>query len=895
MLRKLLRVQVTAISALILLSTGALALSTNENLSIKPYVFENAKKEKVQAEFGRLKVPENRSKRNGKTIELAFVRFKSTSKNPGSPIVYLAGGPGGSGIGTARGSRFPLFMKMREIGDVIAFDQRGTGNSKPNMLCAEEFKTSAEAVPDRARILKMLREQSRACVESFKKKGIDLSAYNSNESADDLEDLRKALGAKKISLWGISYGSHLALATVRRHQKSIDRMILAGIEGPQHTIKLPSNIQKHLEHLDRLAKEDPNLSKKVPSFLGLVESVLDKVDKKPVVVETVSPATNERVKVTINRFALQVLTSQVFGRGEAMLPAAYYAMSKGDFSLVAQAWANFNRPGRRIGSAMSFMMDCHSGISPARRKQVAREEKQTLLGGAINLPFPDVCDAWGNPDLGEKFRTQVKTRVPTLFISGTSDVRTPPGNAEEVRRGFSRSSHLIIKNAVHSDPLFLSSPKIAETMSRFMKRERLPENINIGMAKPFRFQPIAAQRSQAGLAEKIDSFVKPFAKANHFSGVVLAAKDGRIVFEKAYGLANAEHGVPNRLNTRFGIASINKPMTSVVLIRLIEAGKIGVKDKLSKYIPDFPNGDKITIEMLGRHRSGIPHRVMPEEEETVRYTAAEFVEKVKEAKLEFEPGTDNLYSSAGYAVLARVLEIASGKRFSELLQEHVFDPAGMNNSLDYDRSRIIKNEATSYLLETEGYTPAGLKDYSFLVGAGSAFSTARDVYNFGKAAVDGKFGATTSANLVRNGVFRSNGSTNGFRANVRIDTEKKYGYVVVSNLGSGANDLVINNVRALLEGKEMAEPRIPEPKFDRNVKNDLNNFVGQYKLGGSKFSILIRGNELYAGPFKLIPMGKDKYYNFWSYAEITFNRGDDGSVKGLTWIGSFGKSEWTKN
>ena len=126
-----------------------------------------------------------------------------------------------------------------------------------------------------------------------------------------------------------------------------------------------------------------------------------------------------------------------------------------------------SRPG--LGSAMSFMMDCSSGISPERRRQIAREAKETLLGDLMDFPFLDVCDAWGNPDLGEDFRKPVKSAVPALFISGTLDVRTPVSNAEEVRRGFSTSSHLIIEGAMHSDPLFLSSPKIKDVMMEFMK------------------------------------------------------------------------------------------------------------------------------------------------------------------------------------------------------------------------------------------------------------------------------------------------------------------------------------------------------------------------------------------------------------------------------------------
>ncbi|MDH3495072.1 MAG: hypothetical protein OEM82_16085, partial [Acidobacteriota bacterium] len=107
----------------------------SEKLTITPYRFENAKKEMVEAELGRLKVPENRLKKNGKEIEVAFVRFKSTSPNPGAPIIYLAGGPGGSGVDSAKGARYELFMAMRKFGDVIAYEQRGTGMAKPNLGC----------------------------------------------------------------------------------------------------------------------------------------------------------------------------------------------------------------------------------------------------------------------------------------------------------------------------------------------------------------------------------------------------------------------------------------------------------------------------------------------------------------------------------------------------------------------------------------------------------------------------------------------------------------------------------------------------------------------------------------------------------------------------------------
>jgi pimeloyl-ACP methyl ester carboxylesterase len=455
---------------MLLLTTTICAQQKSGTLKIKPYTFEtNDRKEKVDAEFGTLFVPENRSDPESNLIELAFVRFKSTAKNPGPPIVYLAGGPGGSGIGTARGSRFLLFMALREIADVIAFDQRGTGFSKPNLTCTDRLALPLNVTPTREAAIKEMRENSDSCAFYWRNvQRVDLNAYNTNESADDLEDLRKALGVDQISLWSISYGTHLAFAAMRRHPKSINRAILAGTEGPDHTYKLPSNIQKHLEDLAAVVKADPKVGKEVPDFLGLMKSVFDRLDAEPQTVEITDPETKLKVKVIVNKFVMQYIVANNIGTTTTeRFPALFYRAAKGDYTNPAQVWLNQSRSG--IGSAMSYMMDCASGQTVARREQIAREVKGTLLEDIFNFPFPEVCTAWNAPDLGDEFRAPLKSDIPVLFISGTLDARTPISNAEEYRKGFSNSTHMIIEGAVHSDPLFLSSPKIKEGMMEFLR------------------------------------------------------------------------------------------------------------------------------------------------------------------------------------------------------------------------------------------------------------------------------------------------------------------------------------------------------------------------------------------------------------------------------------------
>src|SRR6476659_6831634 len=460
---------ITLFVCLLLLVAPVVGQPKAGGLKIKPYTFENDKKEKVDAEFGTLLVPENRSDPDSNLIELAFVRFKSTAKNPGPPIVYLAGGPGGSGIGTARGSRFPLFMALREIADVIAFDQRGTGFSKPNLTCIDRLALPLNVAPTREAAIKEMRENADSCAFYWRNvQRVDLSGYNTNESADDLEDLRKALGVNQISLWSISYGTHLAFATMRRHPTSIHRAILAGTEGPDHTYKLPSNIQKHLEDLAAVIKADPEIGKEIPDFLGLMKSVFDHLDAQPETVEITDPLTKLKVKVIVNKFVMQYIVANNIGTTvTARFPALFYRASKGDFTNPAQIWLNQSRS--EIGSAMSYMMDCASGQTAARRELIAREAKGTLLEDIFNFPFPDVCTEWNAIDLGDEFRAPLKSDVPVLFISGTLDARTPISNAEEYRKGFSNSTHMIIEGAVHSDPLFLSSPKIKEGMMEFLR------------------------------------------------------------------------------------------------------------------------------------------------------------------------------------------------------------------------------------------------------------------------------------------------------------------------------------------------------------------------------------------------------------------------------------------
>ena len=422
----------------------------------------------VAAEIGRLTVLENRSRPDGATIELAFVRFKTKSSRPGTPVVWLAGGPGGSGILDAEGPILPLFQSIAEHSDVIALDQRGMGRSRPRLECPGSFDLPLDRPMERGLVLAAFREKAEQCRNHWRDRGVDLASYTTVESARDIEDLRRALGVPRVSLLAGSYGTHLALATIRMFESSIERAVLFGVQGPDHMERLPGDYQEVLERIDQMVKRTPLLVQRMPSFLGAVQTVMAKLAAEPVRVDAVDPANGEHRIVTIGKFDLQCYTRNMLASRDqiARLPGIYLAMLKGDFHELASS----SLTGRRSAAppAVDFTMRCASGGSAQRRARVAEQSASSLLGEAADFPIPEVCDAWGVPDLGVDFRSPVTSKVPVLFFSGSLDAHTPASNAREVLAGFSNGRHVMVEGGAHC-LLGFSLPKGRKLATKFLR------------------------------------------------------------------------------------------------------------------------------------------------------------------------------------------------------------------------------------------------------------------------------------------------------------------------------------------------------------------------------------------------------------------------------------------
>jgi CubicO group peptidase (beta-lactamase class C family) len=240
--------------------------------------------------------------------------------------------------------------------------------------------------------------------------------------------------------------------------------------------------------------------------------------------------------------------------------------------------------------------------------------------------------------------------------------------------------------------------------------------------------------------ERLDEFVRTYVDMDVFSGAVLVARRGEIVLERGYGMASYELEVPATPSHRFRVASISKAFTDVALLRLIAAGALDWDDPVSRYIRDFPRGDEITVRMLATNSSGLAHiNDLPwyDQFEFREWTLEEIVGLLADEPLDFEPGTDSNYSNGGFALLALVLERATGKSYAEVLREQVFEPAGMPDSGHEAHAELVPMLASGYTYGMYGIQPAPYVEMALKIGGGSAYSTVGDLYRFARAIEEG--------------------------------------------------------------------------------------------------------------------------------------------------------------
>jgi len=251
--------------------------------------------------------------------------------------------------------------------------------------------------------------------------------------------------------------------------------------------------------------------------------------------------------------------------------------------------------------------------------------------------------------------------------------------------------------------------------------------------------------SQAEALAAIEKAATEAAAADRFSGVVLVARDGKVLLHRAWGLASREHAVANRPDTKFNLGSINKIFTKVAIGQLVEAGRVSLDDTVGKYLPDYPNPEarKATVRQLLGMQSGIGDFFGEEFEATPKDRLrknSDFLPLFAKKPLLFAPGTDRRYSNGGYVVLGEIVAKASGRAYHDYIRENVYARAGMADTDSYEADVPVPNLAEGYTRSWDGEDrtegPRRKNVYTRPArgsAAGGGYSTAPDLLRFASA------------------------------------------------------------------------------------------------------------------------------------------------------------------
>lgn len=338
-------------------------------------------------------------------------------------------------------------------------------------------------------------------------------------------------------------------------------------------------------------------------------------------------------------------------------------------------------------------------------------------------------------------------------------------------------------------------------------------------------------------ATKIDALVQQYVANKQFNGSVLVAEKGQVIFKKGYGMANMEWLIPNTPDTKFRLGSITKQFTAMLIMQLVEKGKLKLMGHVTDYLPDYSKatGDKITIHHLLTHTSGIPNYTsFPGFFQTKSrdpYKPDAFLKTFSEMPLDFEPGSKFSYSNSGYFLLGAIIEKVTGKSYADVLTENILVPLQLKDT-GYDLSGpILPKRAAGYEKQGAGYVNTPYLDMSIPYAAGSLYSTVEDLYKwdqtlytdkllsasakatmftpfldsyaYGWGVSNRKIGNLTDSLLV----IEHSGGINGFNTIISRIPKDKQLVVLLNNTGSAPLDDIRRNILRILYDQPVEAPK----------------------------------------------------------------------------------------
>ena len=407
--------------------------------------------------------------------------------------------------------------------------------------------------------------------------------------------------------------------------------------------------------------------------------------------------------------------------------------------------------------------------------------------------------------------------------------------------------------------------------------------------------------------DRMDQVIRASADQDAFSGSVLVARNGEVLLDRGYGLANREWGVANAGDTRFRLASVSKQFTAAAVMILKERSLVDLDAPVKTWLPDAPAAwDGVTARRLLNHTAGLPDFTRLDDYEALKTqatTVEALIARFRDRPLDFQPGERFAYSNSGYILLTAVIEKASGQTYADFVRENLFQPLGMSDSGYDDHAVVLPRRASGYTPTDDGVANADYVDMSVPQGAGGLYSTTRDLLKWEQGLFGGRVLQSSSlTELITPGrgdyalglevktdgadtIVSHSGGIEGFNTYLAHDLSKGMTVVVLGNLNGAAPEKLGGELMTLarggtvtLQGERRAVALSPETlRTYEGVYELAPNFALTLSLVNGTLTAQATGQK----PLELSAEATDAFFLSAMDAQIVFTRDTAGAITGL--------------
>ncbi|MFV8346470.1 serine hydrolase domain-containing protein [Flavobacterium sp. ZB4P13] len=359
---------------------------------------------------------------------------------------------------------------------------------------------------------------------------------------------------------------------------------------------------------------------------------------------------------------------------------------------------------------------------------------------------------------------------------------------------------------------------------------------------------VFGQAKKDSLTYKLDEYFTALTNLKNFNGNVIISKRGQILLDKTYNIVGETDSLKVTRDSKFIIGSVSKVFIKFSILKLAELKKLQLTDKVNKFIPDFPNGEKITIEQLMHHQSGLP-RELTSKDAYDSLSLPKIVALAKLEKLQFEPGTQTLYSNVGYFLLHYIIDKTSGNGYLAFIQDDIFKKMKLNNTLEFNAAKSVPKFAYGFDNENGKVIPTSKKNIN-RSETGNYLSTISDLYSFSQQIVSGKPLKKSLALEMfgQDSVLIQAGGRSGYRAYFYKNLKTEVTFILVSNYTDFPIQEATADIINVLDNKPYEVPhkinRVAIPVSTETLKKYTGNFALEADLTET-FSIEIMDNKLF--------------------------------------------------